>query len=154
MTGSHKETNPSCQFKENILSTSIGTLYTVGYAAHDAQARIDRLMRDERTLLIDIRLSPRCGWSAIWTRQALAKRFGRRYIWEQRLGNRHYPHPERGFALAEGHAHAIQDAATLLCQGISLILLCACRDFGACHRSLVTKLIQEAVQTLRESEGH
>ncbi len=79
--------------------------------------------------------------------------FGRRYIWEQRLGNRNYRHPQRGFALAEGHAYAIQDAATLLCQGISLILLCACRDFGACHRSPVTKLIQEAVQTLRESEA-
>ncbi len=140
--------------KEKALFTSIGTLYTVGYAARDAQARIERLMRDERTLLIDIRLSPRCGWSAMWTRQALAKRFGRRYIWEQRLGNRNYHHPERGFALAEGHAHAIQDAAALLCQGTSLILLYACRNFSKCHRSLVTKLIQEAVQAMRESEGH
>ncbi len=138
--------------KEKALFTSIGTLYTIGYAQRDAQARIERLMRDERTLLIDIRLSPRCGWSAIWTRQALANRFGCRYIWEQRLGNRNYQHPERGFALAEGHAHAIQDAAALLCQGTSLILFCACRHFGTCHRSLVTKLIQEAVQALQESE--
>lgn len=139
---------------KEALFTSIGTLYTVGYAAREAQARIDPLMRDERTLLIDIRLFPRCGWSTIWSRQALAKRFGRRYIWEQRLGNRNYRHPQRGFALAEGHTYAIQDAAALLCQGTSLILLCGCRDFGTCHRSLVTKLIQEAVQAMRESEGH
>ncbi len=138
---------------KEVLLTSRGTLYTIGYAHPNAQAQKDRLMRDERTLLIDIRLSARCGWNAIWSRQALATRFGRRYIWEQRLGNRNSQHSERGFALAEGHAHAIQDAAALLCQGTSLILLCACRNFGTCHRSLVTKLIQEGVQAVQESEG-
>jgi uncharacterized protein (DUF488 family) len=131
--------------EEAQLSNGVGTLYTVGYAQRNALARIEHLLREEqKILLIDIRQTPYCTWSPIWNRQTLSKRFGQQYLWEQRLGNENRKHKERGIKLTEGHLDAILDAAALLCSGTSLILLCACRDFSKCRRSVVTKLIQDA----------
>jgi uncharacterized protein YeaO (DUF488 family) len=56
-----------------------------------------------------------------------------------------YQHQERGIALAEGHLDAAHEAAALLSRGSSLILLCACKDARTCHRTLVAKLIQDAL---------
>ncbi len=130
----------------------IGTLYTLGYVHPDTAPRIERLMRQGNILLVDIRLQPRSRWSAAWTRRALTTRYGRRYVWEQRLGNIRYQRREARIQLAGGHMDAVREAAHLLLQGTSLILLCACQDARTCHRSLVAKLIQDAIQTLQEQE--
>ncbi len=128
----------------------IGTLYTLGYAHPDTAPKVEHLMRQENILLVDIRLQPRSRWSAAWNRSALTARYGRRYVWEQRLGNSRYQHREEEIQLGRGHSDAVREAAHLLLQGTSLILLCACRDARTCHRSLVAKLIQDAVQALQE----
>ena len=130
-----------------------GTLYTLGYAQPGAAAQLDRLMHHERTLLVDIRLTPWCSWSPLWCSRTLAATYGRRYRWERRLGNLHYKHRERGIQLATGHEEAARQAAHLLRQGVCLILLCGCRDARTCHRSLVAKLIQDAAQALQEESG-
>jgi uncharacterized protein (DUF488 family) len=129
-----------------------GTIYTVGYAHPDAVARLDRLMRNPRVLLVDIRSQPRSRWQPQWNRHALAARFGRRYVWDRRLGNIHSRQREQGIQLAEGHQDAIREAAALLCEGTSLILLCACRNPRECHRSLVAKLIQDALPVPKHGE--
>jgi uncharacterized protein (DUF488 family) len=129
-----------------------GTIYTLGYAQPDAAAQLDRLMRDARTCLVDIRYQPRSRWAYQWNRAALASRYGRRYFWERRLGNVHYREQELGMRLAEGHPDAIREAAALLCEGTSLILLCGGIDARTCHRSWVAKLIQDALPVPRPGE--
>jgi hypothetical protein len=109
-------------------------------------SHLAEMMQQDRTLLVDIRLSPHCRWNASWESKALAATYGRRYVWERRLGNLNYRHRERGIQLAEGHQTAISKAAALLRDGVSLLLLCACKEASTCHRSLVEKLIREALQ--------
>lgn len=127
-----------------------GTLYTLGYAHPDATDHLSNLMNQEHIVLLDIRYSPYSRWYPTWTRYALASTYGERYRWEQRLGNLNYRERESGIKLAEGHREAIQEAASLLSQGTSLVLLCACKDARTCHRSLVAKLIQDALDRIQE----
>ena len=129
-----------------------GTIYTLGSAHPDAAAQLDRLMRDPWVLLVDIRWRPQSRWWPQWNRAALTARYGHRYVWERRLGNQHDQHRERGIQLPVGHEDAIGEAADLLCAGTSLIVLCACQHERACHRSLVAKLIQDALPVLQHGE--
>lgn len=129
-----------------------GTIYTLGYAQSDAAIQLDRLMRAPGTCLVDIRSQPRSRRSPQWNRAALSARYGRRYVWERRLGNAHDRDREQGIHLAEGHQDAIREAAALLCEGTSLVLLCACTNARTCHRSLVAKLIQDALPVPKHGE--
>jgi uncharacterized protein (DUF488 family) len=129
-----------------------GTIYTLGYAQPDAAAHLDRLMRDPLMCLVDIRSQPRSRPWPQWNRAALSARYSRRYVWERRLGTVHYRDQEQGITLAEGHLEAIREAAVLLCEGTSLVLLCACKDARTCHRSLVAKLIQDALPVPKHGE--
>ncbi len=128
----------------------IGTLYTIGYADIEAAAQVERLMNQEHMLLVDIRLSPRSRWRPAWNRNALRTAYGERYAWEHRLGNLHYQDRTLDIVLAEGHMDAVREIAKLLIAGASIILLCACKDARTCHRTLVAKLIQDAIQELQE----
>jgi uncharacterized protein (DUF488 family) len=102
--------------------------------------------------LVDIRSQPRSRPWPQWNRAALSARYSRRYVWERRLGTVHYRDQEQGITLAEGHTDAIGEAAVLLCEGTSLVLLCACKDARTCHRSLVAKLIQDALPVPKHGE--
>jgi uncharacterized protein (DUF488 family) len=128
----------------------IGTIYTIGYAHPGAAADVARFMQQEHVILFDVRLSPRSRWQPMWNRVVLQATYGARYQWEKRLGNLNYQQRELGIEFAEGHLDAAQEAAALLAAGTSLILLCACKDARTCHRTLVAKLIQDAIQALRE----
>jgi uncharacterized protein (DUF488 family) len=130
----------------------IGTLYTLGYADPDAAKHLECLMEQSQSILVDIRYSPRSRWFPRWNRSALTAAYGHRYIWDRRLGNINYDLQRRkfGIQLAEGHIDAVQKAAEILLQGTSLILLCACKDAQKCHRVVVAKLIQDALQAIKE----
>jgi uncharacterized protein (DUF488 family) len=130
--------------------TTIGTLYTIGYAHPDAAIQVGQLMNQEHMLLVDIRYSPYSRWRPAWGHEALEATFGECYLWKQRLGNVNYQHPELGIKLAEGHEDAAREVAKLLARGISVILLCTCKNARTCHRSLVAKLVQDEVQKLQE----
>ena len=119
-----------------------GTIYTLGYTQSKAAATLERLMRQQRSLLVDVRYQPVSQWAQQWNRASLAGRYRERYVWDRRLGNVHYRDPEHGIELAPGYQEAVREAVALVCAGTSLVLLCACRDERACHRSLVAKLIQ------------
>jgi uncharacterized protein (DUF488 family) len=129
-----------------------GTIYTLGYAQPDAEAQLDRLMRDPRVCLVDIRYQPRSRRNPRWDRAALSARFGRRYVWERRLGTIHDRNRKQGIQLSESHPEAIREAAALLCEGTSLILLCACTNARTCHRNLVAKLIQDTLPVPKHGE--
>ena len=122
-----------------------GTLYTLGYSQRKASATLERLLRQPRTLLLDVRYQPTCRFNPAWNRAELATRYGEQYRWERRLGNIHYWSRTRGIQLPANHQQAVGEAASLLLTGTSLILLCACSDERACHRSYVAKLIQDAL---------
>jgi uncharacterized protein (DUF488 family) len=127
----------------------IGTLYTLGYAHPDAAKRLERLMEQSQSILVDIRYTPRSRWFPAWNRNALAAKYGARYVWEQRLGNVNHKHRATGIKLAEGHREAVMEAAQHLMQGCSLVLLCACKRARGCHRSRVARRIRRAVRTLQ-----
>src|SRR5258708_1821625 len=105
----------------------LGTLHSIGYANRDEARRVESLMRNARTLLVDIRSSPHSQYYPLWSQHQLAARYGKRYVWERRLGNVNYQHREQGITLAPGHEQAIQSAVSHLKEGTSLILLCACK---------------------------
>ena len=132
-----------------------GTLYTLGYAHPDATAQLERLMTHTNIILVDIRHTPRSRWFPAWNRNALTARYRHRYIWDQRLGNvNHDPQRRKlGIKLDEGHMDAVHTAAEMLLQGTSLILLCACKDPQKCHRVVVAKLIQDALQEIQEVQA-
>ncbi len=115
-----------------------GTVHSFGYAGgEDAQARLDALMENEATFLLDIRYRPVSRFRPQWNRAALSERYGSRYAWVPSLGNQNYQHKERAIALAIGHGQAVRNAAQLVASGLSLVLLCACKDERHCHRTLV-----------------
>jgi len=125
-----------------------GTVYTLGYAHPAAPGQLERLMRDPLACLVDIRYQPRSRLAHQWNRAAISAR----YVWERRLGTIHYSNSEQGITLADGHQDAIREAAALLCEGTSLILLCECSEARACHRTLVAKLIQDALPVPKYGE--
>jgi Protein of unknown function, DUF488 len=100
-----------------------GTIYTLGYSQAKAAARLEQLMRHPHTLLVDVRYQPVSRWNPQWNRASLAGRYGRRYVWERRLGTIHYVSRDRAVQLAAGHPEAVREAAGLLCAGTSLVLL-------------------------------
>ncbi|GHO52189.1 DUF488 domain-containing protein [Ktedonobacter robiniae] len=128
-----------------------GTLYTLGYAHPETERQVHQVMRDERALLVDIRLSPYSKWASAWNKGALCSAYGSRYVWDRRLGNVNYAHKEQGIQLAPGHEDAVREVASWLREGRPVVLLCACRDARTCHRSLIAKLVQVA---LLEREDH
>ncbi len=131
--------------KTNTTATLRGTIYTLGYSQRNAAATLERLLHQPAILLLDVRSQPTSRWDPQWTRAELAARYGEQYRWEQRLGNVNYWSQTRPIRLPAGWQAAAHDAAALLCAGTSLVLLCACRDEGTCHRSLIAKLIQDAL---------
>ncbi len=126
-----------------------GTIYTLGYSQRKAAAMLERLLRQPAILLLDVRYQPTSRWNPQWTRAALAARYGEQYRWEQRLGNVNYWSHTRGIQLSARWQEAVGEAATLLCTGTSLVLLCCCGDERARHRTLVAKLIQDALPVVQ-----
>jgi len=122
-----------------------GAIYTLGYSQHNAASTLERLLRQPRILLLDVRYQPICRWNPAWNRADLAARYGEQYRWEPRLGNVNYWSQTRPIHFPTGYRQAVRETANLLCAGTSLVLLCCCRDERSCHRSLVAKLVQEAL---------
>ena len=132
-------------------TTLRGTIYTLGSAHPDAAGQLDRLMRD-----------PRASWSMSAPNPDRVPgpvepcRAHGPLRSPLRVGPpaRQHPLPDRSGVsqLAEGHPDAIREAATLLCEGTSLILLCACTNARNCHRNLVARLIQDALPVPKHRE--
>ena len=129
----------------NSSTMERGTIYTLGYSQRKAAATLERLLRHRQTLLLDVRYQPVCSFNPEWNQTELAARYGEQYRWERRLGNMHYWSRDRGIRLPGNSQEAVWEAAGLLLAGTSLVLLCACGDERACHRSYVAKLIQDAL---------
>lgn len=111
--------------------------------------RMDLLMEDDKTYLVDVRFSP---WANSkfpeWHGKNLLERYGAYsskkggYVHIPELGNLNYEkkNQHKGFTLQDAEA-GIKRLVAALSRGYRLVLLCGCRDYGYCHRSLVTQLL-------------
>lgn len=107
-------------------------IYTAGYSAGWTVATLKAELERLNATLVDIRLSPRSRRHE-WNKAALLAALGpRRYEWLPSLGNVNYA--TGGPIALQAPAHAVTPIASLLSLG-PVVLLCACRDAQACHRS-------------------
>lgn len=130
----------------------MGKLYTIGYTEKDAAQQIEAFLAQEQTGLIDIRYRPRCRWNAQWNKSALQAKYGAyKYIHLRCFGNMNYNQPGQPIQLLnpDERLHSVVHA---LFNGISLMLLCACKDYERCHRKTVYDLVMQAVQERQARE--
>ena len=131
--------------RTNTPATLRGTISTLGYSQYQATATLERLLRQPHIPLLDVCYQPTSRRHIQWNRAELAARYGQEYRWERRLGNVNYWSQTRPIQLPAGHEQALREAVDLLCAGTSLVLLCCCGDELTCHRTLVARLIQDAL---------
>lgn len=117
------------------------SLIPFGYSTPDATSRLDALMSDEQTILIDIRYSVKSLKRPEWSGEALQARYGKRYLWLQSLGNRNYfTHGPIEIARPD---IGIPRLLSGLEKGYTLILLCTCKEYAHCHRKVIVEMVQE-----------
>jgi hypothetical protein len=124
----------------------MGNVLHIGYGADWEGKRLQKMMEDPSALLIDIRYKPYCD-ERRWTEDGLRALYGNRYRWAGKyLGNLNYKGGP--IALADwktGHA----GLRRYLQEGHTLILLCGCGDYQACHRKVILeRLLNESADLL------
>jgi hypothetical protein len=117
-----------------------------------AEAILSTLMeRDPSALLVDIRSQP-YSKRPEWRHDSLALRFGQRYRpLGELLGNVNYNNG-RPMMLAASTL-GVKRLISWLEAGHSLILLCACRDYARCHRSLVVAKVRRVCPEIEVEEA-
>jgi Active DUF488-N3 subclade len=119
---------------------TIGTLYSLGYAAPSAACTLETLQALPGTLLVDVCMRPGSHRYPAWRAQALEGRYGERSVHVPAFGNVHYRTPGQPIQLADPEA-GVRWAIPLLHQGRNLVLLCVCKDDEQCHRKVVFDLL-------------
>ena len=113
--------------------------YPIGYSTAGSQEHIDSLITKSKVLLIDTRKVPYSTWSKDWNKDALERKYGERYHWAgEFLGNINY---KGGPIKLANPALGIKGLIMYLAEGYDLILLCQCRDYSKCHRSVIVDLL-------------
>jgi hypothetical protein len=107
-------------------------VFSVGYAGVPIEA-FQAFVEREDLRVVDIRFKPASRVTA-YSRKRLRERFGDRYTHLPALGNRNY----RGgpIALLDA-ARGLREVRALLAEG-PIALLCVCRDWQTCHRTVIT----------------
>lgn len=120
---------------------SFPKLVPFGYSMPGAEAILSTIMeRDSSALLVDIRTQP-YSKRPEWRHDSLALRFGKRYRpLGELLGNVNY-NTGGPMRLASATLGA-KRLRSWLETGHSLVLLCACREYARCHRSLVVEKVR------------
>jgi hypothetical protein len=116
-------------------------LLTMGYAAPGSMERLEEFLSQEKVMLVDIRFSPRSRWCPAWNKKALIERTDGRYLHVPELGNRNYNQLGKPIELAGPLESARESLVSLLQEGFSVMLLCACKDYEVCHRKVVYELV-------------
>ena len=123
----------------------------IGYSTPFATQRIDDLLTDPFTLLIDMRHKP-TSRVAGWKRQTLERMYGSQYLWlGDLLGNIHAG-TDLPIELADPDP-GIERVGKELERGYRLIFLCQCAEYGLppekaqydrCHLHKVVRHVQQA----------
>ncbi len=122
--------------------SALGTLIPFGYTISDAEIRLQEIMSNPGTLLLDIRSRPVSRYRPQWNKSRLKAQWGRRYAHTRNLGNINYKDRSLPIVLRAPEP-SITTAARFLERGYSIVVLCACKDDATCHRKLVTELIEQ-----------
>jgi hypothetical protein len=116
------------------------TIYTSGYLAGWTPETLKTTCEELGALLLDIRYSPHSRRPE-WDRAALRNLFGQvRYRHEPALGNRNYNNGKEIALAAPEHA---VDRLRVALKYTPVVLLCACREATACHRSVAAAFLAE-----------
>ncbi len=110
-------------------------IFTTGYLTWTPEA-LETVVEQLDAMVVDIRLTPQSRNPA-WRQNALIKRFDERYIWVKEWGNVRYKigPPVELLDFDAGLAHVRELSG-------NLILLCACRQYDACHRKDVAERLK------------
>lgn len=110
-------------------------LYTLGYSGWTPE-NIQEAAQARNAVVCDIRYSP-ASRHPQWSKRQLSQLLGARYQHVQALGNRNYKNGGP-IALAD-YETGKQVIVEILATGQSVILMCACKDVGMCHRLMVAE---------------
>jgi len=110
-------------------------VYTLGYSGRKLH-EIEAFVEEKQAILFDIRYSPRSR-NPTWNEGNLRKTFGARYKHIRALGNANY----RGNSVRIENFDAGLRAITQ--SGRPVILMCACKEYEHCHRSVVADRLRE-----------
>lgn len=117
-------------------------VYPIGYSTPGAQERIDELLQQTKTLLIDTRLKP-WSWDKQWRKEALEDRYGDKYKFAGKyLGNEG---KDLGLIRFADIDTGMKGLMWYFGEGYDLILLCQCRKYDTCH---VSSIVDEILQLL------
>ncbi len=117
--------------------------YTLGYSGRKP-LEILGLLESLDAMVADIRYSPNSRVPH-WRKVEMERLFGDRYLHLQSLGNPNY-RSDSPIALAD------PEAGILAIKALSkpAVLLCACRDYEACHRATVADILRTEGMTVKE----
>lgn len=113
-------------------------VYHVGYSKHGTEQALESLLADQNVHLIDTRYK---AYSAIpWAcGDALSAKYGCRYHYAGKcLGNMNYATKGGPIMIADLPV-GIKGLCRYLDEGKDLVLLCGCKEYEACHRSLIVE---------------
>ena len=131
----------------SVDACSAPSIYPIGYSSQYAMQRIDDLMAQPMTLLIDTRYKPTSQMPQ-WRKPTLERVYGKRYRWAgEYLGNKNYKN-DLPIELADP-GPGIKRLCEYLLHGFRLILLCQCPDYSSCHREVIVQLLQQALSSLQ-----
>lgn len=134
----------------STLSPHLGNLLTIGYTGQDAQQRLEALLAQPSTVLVDIRFKPRSRWRPEFNQAALMKRYGsHKYEHCQALGNMNYNRPGEPIKIWKPE-EGVQQVIRFLRQRHTVILLCACKNYFQCHRRTAYELVVAAFSNMGE----
>jgi hypothetical protein len=121
-------------------------IYPCGYSS-DAALIMHLMQSHPRMLLIDTRHTP-FSRIAAWNEPTLRATYGERYRWAGKfLGNQNHT---TGGPIRQADAETgIRGLIQYLQEGHPLILLCGCREYSMCHRSVIVSLLQKALPAVQ-----
>lgn len=117
-------------------------IYTTGYTGKKAAHLPELLARLNPAVLVDIRFSANSR-HAQWTRAGLVTLLGEQYEWLPAFGNRAYKSGRIELADPERGLRRIQKLAQL---NYTIILMCGCKDYDACHRKTVAQYLMRHME--------
>lgn len=108
-------------------------IMTIGYGGQRPSEFFDELARLGADVVVDVREDPFHAFLGAYTKPALEKRLGERYVWIPELGNKTRSLPP---VLVDEEA-GMRKLMTLMKRYDRIVLLCAERDERRCHRLYV-----------------
>lgn len=115
-------------------------LYTIGYSGWTLDDLSGEIVERLDAMLIDIRMQP---WSRRpeWQKRSLLDHFGAgRYLHDPRLGNSNYNNDKPiQLAAPDKAVGAIKAMLTKW----PIVLMCGCRDWHTCHRTVAAEYLAE-----------